>query len=376
MIEPDNLPILHKLLALYQKANKWVSRSSTSCDDRDRRYRSAPPRETYFTMGQIASIELLDRGTALEMFGPSRSTRTRHSSPRSRTSTGSHRGEGLGRPRADVPEDDRARGGASRVEPRLPPLQAAHHRPPRSPRRFAGATESIKRAVKLSPTTSGHGDLARAALAHRAGARRGRDHARARAEGAARSASLSGALRPARLAERPRSRALRGESAMKFLDVNHPRDGVDRELRPAADREALARELGPEGVPLSDPSGLDPTLTGSSRSARARDDRDRHLAPLAPRARDHPGPALKGMDWLGGTFARAAQILGVPAPRLYARRSPGGHDRCADEAAVIARVSAGPGGRDARGARVPDRQAHPRDDAAAPRALSARRSRS
>src|SRR5262249_55621329 len=67
-LAPADLPILHKLLALYQKAQAWtplfeVLRSIADVDvDPQRRAK------TVFTMGQIASIELLDRGPALEMF--------------------------------------------------------------------------------------------------------------------------------------------------------------------------------------------------------------------------------------------------------------------------------------------------------------------
>jgi hypothetical protein len=37
----------------------------------------------------------------------------------------------------------------------------------------------------------------------------------------------------------------------------------------------------------------------------------------------HPGPSLKGQDWLVKAVSRAATILGAPGPRLYMRRTPG-----------------------------------------------------
>ena len=48
------------------------------------------------------------------------------------------------------------------------------------------------------------------------------------------------------------------------------------------------------------------------------------MAHLSIRDRlSHPGPPLKGHDWLVNTVTRAAGILGAPAPRVFGRRDAG-----------------------------------------------------
>jgi len=67
-VRPKDLPTLHKLLALYQKQQKWASlfdalRGIAEAD-------ADPVRRTntLFTMAQIAKEELADRGTALTLY--------------------------------------------------------------------------------------------------------------------------------------------------------------------------------------------------------------------------------------------------------------------------------------------------------------------
>jgi hypothetical protein len=110
---------------------------------------------------------------------------------------------------------------------------------------------------------------------------------------------------------------------MNFLDVVHPIATSWRQASPQPPIESIGLELGPEGyLELLHPE-LDPMLTEIFRVV-APAVVEVMLARLTLRERlNHPGPSLKGQDWLVGLVGRAAAVLGAPAPKLYARRMPG-----------------------------------------------------
>jgi tetratricopeptide (TPR) repeat protein len=323
-LEPNNLPILHKLLALYQKASKWVSLfdilRSIATVDTDPLRRA----KTYFTMGQIASLELLDRGTALEMFDlalDADASQLNAFENINRILTEAKDWAGL---------EQMYRKMIARVEARHEwNLVFLLYKQLTIVLRdrlgdFAAATDAIKHAVKLLPDDEEAQAILRELLAHTG-----------QAHGAV-AITLERALKdpldprpyPALfdllVSQNQRDRALCVASAMKFLDVNHPpaTAWIANYAPPPID--AIARELGPEGYRYLVHPELDPTLTEIFQIC-APAMIDIAISRLSLRERmSHPGPGLRGMDWLGGTFARAAQIMGLPAPKLYARRTPGG----------------------------------------------------
>jgi hypothetical protein len=120
-----------------------------------------------------------------------------------------------------------------------------------------------------------------------------------------------------------RDRALCVASAMKFLDVPHPVAATWRSGYPPVPIESISSELGPEGYRYLLHPELDPTLTELFQIV-APAVIDLTLSRLSLRERmGHPGPTLKGHEWLSSAVARAAQIFGTAIPKLYARRIPG-----------------------------------------------------
>lgn len=117
--------------------------------------------------------------------------------------------------------------------------------------------------------------------------------------------------------------ACRVASAMRAFGVPHKDLAGIRASRPPRGLEEAYASLGQEGVPLLLYRELDPTIT-------------RIFELVAPALVDvlvgrlsirdklsHPGPALKGQAWLERAFEKAAATLGLPAPKLHARRAPG-----------------------------------------------------
>ncbi|MBX3233226.1 MAG: tetratricopeptide repeat protein [Labilithrix sp.] len=324
VLAPNDLPILHKLLALYQKASKWVSlfdvlRSIAEVDaDPLRRAK------TYFTMGQIASVELLDRGTALEMFDRALdvdATQLEAFENIVKILTRTKDWAGLEQmyrrmlARAEARRDQRLSFVLNKqlaiiLRDRVGDAQ--------------GAIEAIRAATKLVPEDDESQAILRELLSHTG-----------QAQGAV-AITLERVLKepldprpyPALfdllLTQGQRDRALCVASAMTFLDVNHPSATAWRQTYAPPPIEAIVRELGPEGYRYLLHPELDPTLTEILQIC-APAVIDIALSRLSLRERmSHPGSALKGQDWLGKVVARAAQILGVPAPpKLFARKTPG-----------------------------------------------------
>lgn len=323
-IRPRDLPILHKLLALYQQAERWVSvfdvlRSIADVDaDPLRRAK------TLFAMGQIAAAELMDRGTALELFDRS----------------------------LDVD--------ASRLE--------AFERIVRiltETKDWLGLEEMYKRMIARSLTTDDTtlkvalykqvgvlyrdriGDPARATQAFRAAIHLAPKDDEAQAmirEVLAKTGQSSGAVsitldRVLRdpLDPRPypslfdllaaqsggRDRAYCVASAMRFLDVVHPGATGLLTSYPQPPLEGIVMDLGPEGYRALLHSELDPVLTEIFEIV-APSVIELTIARLSLRERiGHPGPAFKEDPALPKNVTRAATLLGAPAPKTYLRKSPG-----------------------------------------------------
>jgi len=322
-LAPSELPILHKLLALYQKTRKWPSlfdvlRSISEVDvDPHRRAK------TLFTMGQIASTELLDRGTALELFD-----RTLDVDPSQleaferivRILTEAKDWSGLDQmyrkmiARADARSDRML---SSVLNKQLAIVYRDRIGDP------GAAIEAIQAAVQLKP----HDEEAQAILRELLAST-------GQASGAV-AITLDRVLKdpmdprayPALfdllVSQNARDRALCVASAINFLDVAHPVAMGWRQSYPQPPLEGIVLDLGPEGYRHLLHPELDPTLTEIFHIV-APAVVDIVLSRLSLRERmGHPGPALKGQDWLLGTVSRAAMILGAPAPRLHLRRAPG-----------------------------------------------------
>ncbi len=322
-LAPGDLPILHKLLGLYQKARKWPSlfdvlRSISEVDvDPHRRAK------TLFTMGQIANAELLDRGTALELFD-----RTLDVDPSQleaferivRILTEVKDWSGLDQMyrkmigRADARQDH---GLSSLLNKQLAIVYRDRIGDP------GAALQAAQAAVQLKPADEEAQAILRELLA-----------STGQASGAV-AITLERVLRepmdprpyPALfdllVKQNARDRALCVASAMHFLDVAYPLATGWRQSYPQPPLEGIVLDLGPEGYRHLLHPELDPTLTEIFQIV-APAVIDIALARLSLRERmSHPGPALKGQDWLVSAVSRAATILGAPAPRLYLRRAPG-----------------------------------------------------
>ncbi|MCW5832758.1 MAG: hypothetical protein KIS78_10140 [Labilithrix sp.] len=322
-LAPGDLPILHKLLALYQKDKRWASlfdvlRSIAEVDaDPHRRAK------TLFTMGQIASAELLDRGTAIELFD-----RTLDVDPSqleaferiARILTEAKDWQGLERMYRKMILRAGARGDAKLGALLGKQLGVVYRDRIGDP---AAAVPVVQAAAALRPDDEEAQAMLRELLS-RTG----------QASGAV-AITLERVLKDP-LDPRPypalfdllasqgeRDRALCVASAMSFLDVAHPQAAGWRQSYPHPPIEGIVLDLGPEGYRELLHPELDPTLTEILEIV-APAVIDVALSRLSLRARmGHPGPALKGQDWLAALVGRASAILGAPAPRLFVRRTPG-----------------------------------------------------
>ncbi len=322
-LAPRDLPILHKLLALHQKGRRWpnlfdVLRSIAEVDaDPHRRAK------TLFTMGQIANAELLDRGTALDLFD-----RTLDVDPSqleaferiARILTEAKDWSGLDQMyrkmigRADARSD---RPLSALLNKQLAIVYRDRLGDP------GAAIQAAQTAVRLAPEDEEAQAILRELLA-----------STGQASGAV-AITLDRVLKepmdprpyPALfellVSQNARDRALCVASAMSFLDVVHPLAAGWRQSYPQPPIEGIVLDLGPEGHRELLHPELDPTLTEIFQTV-APAVIDLALARLSLRERmSHPGPALKGQDWLVNAVSRAATILGAPAPRLHLRRAPG-----------------------------------------------------
>lgn len=120
-----------------------------------------------------------------------------------------------------------------------------------------------------------------------------------------------------------RDRALSVASAMKFLGIQHAAAAGMRASYPQPPIEGIVMDLGPDGYRELLHPDLDPQLT-EIFDAVAPALIEIALARLTLKERlTYPGPALKGHDFVSKMVARAAAILGAPAPKLHQRRLPG-----------------------------------------------------
>jgi tetratricopeptide (TPR) repeat protein len=322
-ITPADLTILHRLLGLYQKARKWVSlfdvlRSIAEVDGEPHRRA-----KTLFTMGQIAAQELLDRGTALELFDRSLDVDPSQLEAFERIArilTESKDWYALEQMyRKMIYRVDQQ--GDQALSALLAKQIALVYRDRIGDANLA--LQALQRAVQLRPDDEEAQAMLRELLS-RVG----------QASGAV-AITLDRVLKdpmdprpyPALFellaSQNARDQALRVASAMNFLDVPHPLAASWRQAMPPPPVEAFGLDLGPDGyMDLVHPE-LDAALTEIFAVVGAAVV-DVMLARLSLRERlHHPGPPLKGQDWLAALSGRAAAVLGAPAPKLYVRRTPG-----------------------------------------------------
>lgn len=322
-VKPGDLATLHKLLALYQRLGKWaalydVLRSIAEAD-------SDPVRrtKTLYTMAELAKEELADRGTALALFEQALDVDPSHLVAFERI--------------VRMLTEDRDWLGLEQMYKRMierslrgtdVTLQHALYKQLglvyRDRLKVASAgIQCFQIAVKLKPDDEEGQTILRELLEREGQA----DSAVAlTVERVLRDPLVPGpypALFDLLMLQGHRDRALCVASAMNFLDVAHPAAQGLRASYPQPPIEGIVMELGADGYRALLHEELDPALTEIFEIV-APAVIDIGLSRLGIRDRlQYPGPALKGYDWLVKGCARAAAVLGLPAPRLFARRTPG-----------------------------------------------------
>lgn len=325
-LRPRDLVILHKLLAIYPKLLKWASlfdvlRSIAESD-------SDPARKakTLNTMAMIAKEELANRGAALTLFeqaldvDPSQLVAFENIV---RILTEDKDWLGLEqmykrmikRALAGTTEKDLAlqhalykqiglvyRDRLGRSDLAISAYQAAVHLRPDDEQ-----SQTILREL-LANTGQSHGAVA------------------ITVERILREPLVPGpypALFDLLVGQGARDRALCVASAMGFLGIQHPGAQGLRAAYPQPPIEALVQDLGEDGYRDLLHHELDPALTLIFEVvAPAVVDIAISRLPIRERLA-HPGPALKGHDWLVKAVARAGAVLGAPAPRVFQRRGAG-----------------------------------------------------
>ena len=322
-LAPRELPILHKLLGLYQRQSKWASlfdvlRSIAEVDvDPQRRAK------TLFTMGQLASRELLDRGTALELFD-----RTLDVDP-SQLEAFERIARILTEDRDWASLEQMYRKMIARAESRNDRgLGAVLHKQLGLVYRdrlgdAPGGIAALQRATQLAPKDEEAQAMLRELLASVGQASGAAAITLDRVLAEPMDPRPYPALFELLATQHRRDRAICVASAMHFLDVVHPIATQWRESFPPPPVDDIPLDLGEKGFGLLLHPELDPTVTEILRTC-APAVVEIALARLGLRERmAHPGPALKGQEWLAKTVARAASVLGAPSPKLYLRKTPG-----------------------------------------------------
>jgi len=325
-LRPHDLPVLHKLLALYPKLGKWASlfdvlRAIAEAD-------ADPGRKskTLFTMAQLAKDELADRGQALALFERALDVDPSHLVAFEnivRILTEDRDWLGLEQmykrmiARALKADGEKARTLQHALYTQIGLVYRDRLHAPDQ------AITAFQAAVHLRPDDEQSQTILRELLS-RTG----------RSEGAV-AITLERVLRepldpapyPALfellLGQGLRDRALCVASAMRFLGIDHPGAQGLRASYPQPPIEALVMDLGPEGYRALLHEALDPALTEIFEVVSpAVIDIIVARLPLRDRLA-HPGPPLKGHDWLVNAVARASLLFGMPPARVFQRRSPG-----------------------------------------------------
>jgi tetratricopeptide (TPR) repeat protein len=323
VLAPRDLSLLHKLLGCYQRTTRWVNvfdvlRSIAEVD-------SDPHRraKTLFTMGQIASGELLDRGAALELFD-----RTLDVDPSQleaferivRILAEAQDWSGLEAmyrkmiARADAAADKPLRALLGKQLARIQRDRIGD---------VAGAAATLDAVIRESPAD----EEARERLTELYAST-------GQASGAV-AVSLERILRepmnprpyPALfdllVHEGSLDRAWCVASAMNFLGVRHPAADAMRQQQGARSVDPDSADLGPHGYRLLLHPELDPALSEIFEIVVPAV-LDLALSRLSFRARmRHPGPTLRRPEWLALSAARAAKVIGLAPPKLYLRTTPG-----------------------------------------------------
>ncbi len=325
-IRPRDLPTLHKLLALYPKLGKWASlfdvlRAIVEAD-------ADPARKskTLFTMAQLAKEELADRGAALDLFDKALDVDPSQLSAFEnivRILTEDKDWLGLEQmykrmiTRALAGSGEKAvalqhalytqiglvyRDRLHNLEQAIVAYQAAVHLDPGNEQ-----AQTILREL-LAKTGQGHGAVA---ITLDRILREPLDPA------------PYPALFDLLVEQNARDRALCVASAMRFLGISHAGAQGLQKAYPQPPIEAIVLDLGPMGYRELLHPEIDLDLTEIFEVvAPAVVDIVVSRLPMRDRL-SHPGPALKGQDWLVRSIARAGAILGAGSPKTYQRKGAG-----------------------------------------------------
>lgn len=322
-LRPRDLPLLHKLLGLYQKLARWQSLfdvlRSIAEVDADPVRRS----QTYYTMAEIALHELMDRGAALSLFEQALDANPSKLQSFERIAkllTESKDWQGLEQMYRRMIQ--RAMGTQGpKVQHALYQQLGILYRDRIGA--HALAIQAFQAAVQLMPDDEPSQAMLRELLAMTGQTGGAVQITLDRILRDPMDATPYPALFDLLVSQGARDRALSVASAIKFLGIQHPSAAGMRASFPQPPLEGIVMDLGPEGYRELLHPELDPTLTEIFEAiAPALIEIALARLPLKERL-TYPGPALKGYDFLSNMVARGAKILGAPAPKLYQRKTPG-----------------------------------------------------
>lgn len=320
---PKDLPVLHKLLALYQKLARWSSvfdvLSTIASSDTDALRKS----KTLYTMAQIAKEELADRGGALRLYDQALDVDPSQLVAFERiVQLLTEDRDWLGLDEKYTRMIDRVRDGGDVKLVHALYKQLAILRRDRLGHKEE-AIDAIRKAALLRPDDEEAQAILRELLSNTGQTSGAVAITLERVLRDPLAVTPYAALFDLFLKEGKRDRALAVASAMRFLDIAHAgAEGLWSSF-PQPPLDGIVLDLGPTGYTALLHEELDPSMTEIFEVV-APAVLDIALARLPLRERiGHPGPSLKGFDGLGRAVQRAAKILGAPAPRLYTRRMPG-----------------------------------------------------
>ena len=322
-LRPRELPLLHKLLALYQKLSAWPALfdvlKSIAEVDADPTRRS----KTYFTMAQIAQLELMDRGAALSLFEQALDVDPSALEAFERIAsmlTETRDWAGLEQMykrmilRSTGAED-------AKLQHALYQQLGLLYRDRLGSKTLA--IQAFQAAARLRPDDETTQTMLRELLAKTGQTEGAVQVTLDRILGDPMDGSPYPALFDLLASRGDRDRALCVASAMKLLGVQHAAATGMRASFPQPPIEAIVMDLGPDGYRELLHPDLDPQLTEIFDAiAPALVDVALARLPLTERL-TYPGPALKEPAFIGKMVARAAVVLGAPAPKLHQRRLAG-----------------------------------------------------